>query len=298
MMKTVHLIINPNAGTRKARRFLPEIISVFNRAGYFCTVYITEKRGDAVAFARQHAGGADLVAACGGDGTLNEVITGLLLGGHKTPLGYIPCGSTNDFANSLHLPRSITKAARCTVEGEQIALDVGQFGDRYFSYVASFGAFARTSYSTPQNVKNALGHLAYILQGISDLPSIRPIHMKVEAEDHVFEDDYIFGAVSNTTSVGGVLTLDANRVDLNDGLFELILIKSPKDIFELSECIRALSAQDYNSRMITFISSNEVRVSSAEPLDWTLDGECAPGVTDAVIRNLHSAVTLCCNAAV
>ena len=149
----------------------------------------------------------------------------------------------------------------------------------------------------PQSVVHHV-HLKDILQGISDLPSIRPIHMKVEAEDHVFEDDYIFGAVSNTTSVGGVLTLDANRVDLNDGLFELILIKSPKDIFELSECIRALSAQDYNSRMITFISSNEVRVSSAEPLDWTLDGECAPGVTDAVIRNLHSAVTLCCNAAV
>ena len=297
-MQRLLLIINPCAGTKRIVRCLPEIIDLFRRHGFENTVYLTVAQADATEIVRERGADFDRIVCCGGDGTFNEVLTGMLSAGLHIPIGYIPCGSTNDFANSLHLPRSITKAARCTVEGEQIALDVGQFGDRYFSYVASFGAFARTSYSTPQNVKNALGHLAYILQGISDLPSIRPIHMKVEAEDHVFEDDYIFGAVSNTTSVGGVLTLDANRVDLNDGLFELILIKSPKDIFELSECIRALSAQDYNSRMITFISSNEVRVSSAEPLDWTLDGECAPGVTDAVIRNLHSAVTLCCNAAV
>lgn len=297
-MQRLLLIINPCAGTKRIVRYLPEIIDLFRRHGFENTVYLTVAQADATEIVRERGADFDRIVCCGGDGTFNEVLTGMLSAGLHIPIGYIPCGSTNDFANSLHLPRSITKAARCTVEGEQIALDVGQFGDRYFSYVASFGAFARTSYSTPQNVKNALGHLAYILQGISDLPSIRPIHMKVEAEDHVFEDDYIFGAVSNTTSVGGVLTLDANRVDLNDGLFELILIKSPKDIFELSECIRALSAQDYNSRMITFISSNEVRVSSAEPLDWTLDGECAPGVTDAVIRNLHSAVTLCCNAAV
>ena len=297
-MQRLLLIINPCAGTKRIVRYLPEIIDLFRRHGFENTVYLTVAQADATEIVRERGADFDRIVCCGGDGTFNEVLTGMLSAGMHIPIGYIPCGSTNDFANSLHLPRSITKAARCTVEGEQIALDVGQFGDRYFSYVASFGAFARTSYSTPQNVKNALGHLAYILQGISDLPSIRPIHMKVEAEDHVFEDDYIFGAVSNTTSVGGVLTLDANRVDLNDGLFELILIKSPKDIFELSECIRALSAQDYNSRMITFISSNEVRVSSAEPLDWTLDGECAPGVTDAVIRNLHSAVTLCCNAAV
>ena len=297
-MQRLLLIINPCAGTKRIVRYLPEIIDLFRRHGFENTVYLTVAQADATEIVRERGADFDRIVCCGGDGTFNEVLTGMLSADLHIPIGYIPCGSTNDFANSLHLPRSITKAARCTVEGEQIALDVGQFGDRYFSYVASFGAFARTSYSTPQNVKNALGHLAYILQGISDLPSIRPIHMKVEAEDHVFEDDYIFGAVSNTTSVGGVLTLDANRVDLNDGLFELILIKSPRDIFELSECIRALSAQDYNSKMITFLSSREVRVSSAEPLDWTLDGECAPGVTDAVIRNLHSAVTLCCNAAV
>ena len=297
-MQRLLLIINPCAGTKRIPRYLPEIIDLFRRQGFENTVYLTITQGDATEIVRERGADFDRIVCCGGDGTFNEVLTGLLSADLHIPLGYIPCGSTNDFANSLHLPRSISKAARCVVEGEQISLDVGMFNDRYFSYVASFGAFTKTSYSTPQNVKNALGHLAYILQGISDLPSIRPLHMKVEVEDRIFEDDYIFGAISNTTSVGGVLTLDASRVDLNDGLFELILIKSPRDIFELTECIRCLSAQDYNSRMISFISSHEIRVCSEKPLDWTLDGECAPGVTEATIRNLHSAVTLCCNAAV
>ena len=296
-MQRLLLIINPCAGTKRITRYLSQIIDLFRRHGFENTVYLTLDGGDATEIARERGADFDRIVCCGGDGTFNEVLTGMLSADLQIPLGYIPCGSTNDFANTLHLPRSILKAARCIVEGEQIPLDVGRFNDRYFSYVASFGAFTKTSYSTPQNVKNALGHLAYVLQGISDLPSIRPLHMRVELEDRVFEDDYIFGAVSNTTSVGGVLALDASRVDLNDGLFELILIKSPKDIFELSECIRALSAQDYNSKMISFISSPEIRVFSQEPLDWTLDGECAPGITEAVIRNLHSAVTLCCNPA-
>ena len=193
-MQRLLLIINPCAGTKRIVRYLPEIIDLFRRHGFENTVYLTVAQADATEIVRERGADFDRIVCCGGDGTFNEVLTGMLSAGLHVPIGYIPCGSTNDFANSLHLPRSITKAARCTVEGEQIALDVGQFGDRYFSYVASFGAFARTSYSTPQNVKNALGHLAYILQGISDLPSIRPIHMKVEAEDHVFEDDYITSA--------------------------------------------------------------------------------------------------------
>ena len=166
-LKSLHLIINPNAGTRQGRRFLPEMISVFNKAGYLCSVYVTEKRGDAVDFARAHAGEADLVVACGGDGTLNEVITGLQQGGHRTPLGYIPCGSTNDFASGLELPLAPLLACDSIVFGNPRSLDVGLFGsDRYFSYTASFGAFTSVSWSTPQNVKNVLGHVAYILEGI------------------------------------------------------------------------------------------------------------------------------------
>ena len=293
-MQRLLLIVNPCAGMKRITRFFPEILDLFRRDGFECTVYMTNGRNDATDIARERGGDIDRIVCAGGDGTFNEVITGLLSGGLTTPLGYIPCGSTNDFATTLRLPKTIPEAAACIVEGKPSPLDVGRFGDRYFSYVASFGAFARTSYATPQSVKNALGHLAYVLQGISDIPSIRPLHMRVELDDLAFEDDYIFGAVSNSTSVGGVLTLDENRVDLNDGLFEVVLIKSPKDIFELSECIRALSAQDYNSKMITFVSAPEVRVVSSEALDWTLDGECMPDVTEAVIRNLRSAITLYC----
>ena len=291
-MQRMLLIINPCAGTKRITRFFPEILELFRSRGFECTVYMTNGRNDAADIVRDRGGDFDRIVCAGGDGTFNEVISGLLSAGHTTPLGYIPCGSTNDFATTLHLPKTIPEAAASIVDGAPCPLDVGQFGDRYFSYVASFGAFARTSYATPQNVKNALGHLAYVLQGISDIPSIRPLHLRFALDDLVFEDDYIFGAISNSTSVGGVLTLDENRVDLNDGLFELVLIKSPKDIFELSECIRALSAQDYNSKMITFVSAPEVHVYSDQTLDWTLDGECMPDVKETTVRNLRSAITL------
>jgi YegS/Rv2252/BmrU family lipid kinase len=293
-MQRLLLIVNPCAGTKRIPRFFPQIIELFRARGFESTVYMTNGRGDATDIVRERGGDFDRIVCAGGDGTFNEVITGLLSAGLTTPLGYIPCGSTNDFATTLRLPKTIMEAAASAAGETSCALDVGQFGDRYFSYVASFGAFARTSYATPQSVKNALGHLAYVLQGISDIPSIRPLHMRLELDDLVFEDDYIFGAVSNSTSVGGVLTLDESRVDLNDGLFELVLIKSPKDIFELSECIRALSAQDYSSKMITFVSAPEVRAFSGETLDWTLDGECMPDVNETTIRNLRSAITLYC----
>lgn len=292
-MKRLLLIVNPCAGTRRIIRYLPEIIDLFRKNGYENTVYMTSGHADGTAIVQERGADFDRIVCAGGDGTFNEVMAGVLSAGLDTPIGYIPCGSTNDFGSSLHLPKTIMKAARCAVEGEPDPVDVGRFGSRYFSYVASFGAFARTSYSTPQNVKNALGHLAYILEGIKDIPTIRPVHLRIEAEDKVLEDDYIFGAISNTTSVGGVLTLDESRVDLNDGLFELLLIKSPRDIIELNECIRALGAQDYNSRMITFLSTGRFHVSSPAPLDWTLDGECAADVTEVDVENLHSALRLC-----
>ena len=230
-LKRIYLVINPNAGTRQGRRFLPEIISAFNRAGFLVSVYVTEKRGDAADFARIRAGEADMVVACGGDGTLNEVITGLQLGGCKTPLGYIPCGSTNDFASGLGLPTAPLPACEAIVSGRPRTLDVGLFApDRYFSYTASFGAFTSVSWSTPQNVKNVLGHAAYVLEGIRSLADIRPIHMRITADGHVYEDDFIFGAVCNSTSLGGVLKLENSQVHMNDGLFEALLIPFPADL--------------------------------------------------------------------
>ncbi len=292
-LKSLHLIINPNAGTRQGRRFLPEIISIFNRAGYLCSVYVTEKRGDAVDFARAHAGEADLVVACGGDGTLNEVITGLQLGGHKPSLGYIPCGSTNDFASGLELPLAPLLACDSIVLGNPRPLDVGLFGsDRYFSYTASFGAFTSVSWSTSQNVKNVLGHAAYILEGIRSLADIHPIHMKVTADGHEYEDDYIFGAVCNSTSLGGVLKLDDSEVHMSDGLFETLLIPFPPDLLVLNRILTALRTHCYDDPSLYFLRASSFVFEGAPEITWTLDGEAAEGTSRVEIKNIHNAISL------
>ena len=296
-MKSLHLIINPNAGTKQGRRFLPDIISVFNRAGYLCTVFMTEKRGDAADYARDETGNADLVVACGGDGTLNEVITGLQLGGHKTPVGYIPCGSTNDFASGLGLLTQPLNAARAIVSGSPHTLDVGFFApDRYFSYTASFGAFTSVSWSTPQNVKNVLGHAAYILEGIRSLADIHPIHLKITAEDQRYENDYIFGAVCNSTSLGGVLKLENSEVHMNDGLFEALFIPFPPDLIVLNQILTALRTHHYDDPSLHFLRASRFTFEGGPGLKWTLDGEEADGAQLIEIRNIHNAITLIHNA--
>ena len=292
-MKKLHLIINPNAGTRQGRRFLPDMISVFNRAGYLCTVYVTEKRGDAVDFTRGQAGDADLVVACGGDGTLNEVISGLQLGGHATPVGYIPCGSTNDFASGLGLPTQPLKAARAIISGNPHTLDVGLFGeDRYFSYTASFGAFTSVAWSTPQNVKNVLGHAAYILEGIRSLADIRPIHMKITADGQRFENDYIFAAICNSTSLGGVLKLEDREVHMNDGLFEALFIPFPPDLIVLNQILTALRTHHYDDPSLHFLRASRFTFDGSPEIKWTLDGEEAAGAPVVEIRNIRDAITI------
>jgi len=292
-MKSLLLIVNPNAGTKQARRFLPEIISIFNRADYFCTVFITEKRGDAVDFSRNHAAGADLVVACGGDGTLNEVITGLQLGDHDIPLGYIPCGSTNDFASGLGLPTAPLMACESIVYGRPQDLDVGLFAkDRYFSYTASFGIFTSVSWSTPQNVKNVLGHIAYILEGIRSLTDVRPVHMKINADGQVYEDDFIFGAVCNSTSLGGVLKLEDSQVHMNDGRFEALFIPFPPDLIVLNRILGALRTHHYEDESLHFLRASSFTFEGSPDTTWTLDGEAAEGAARVEIRNIHNAIRI------
>ena len=292
-MKTLHLIMNPNAGTRQARRFLPEMISIFNRAGYFCSVFITEKRGDAANFVFENGRTADLIVACGGDGTLNEVITGLQLGNHQTPLGYIPCGSTNDFANGLGLPTAPLLACESIVSGRPQSLDAGLFTpDRYFSYTASFGAFTSVSWSTPQNVKNVLGHVAYILEGIRSLADIRPIHMKITADGRQYENDYIFGAVCNSTSLGGVLKLEDSEVHMSDGLFEALFIPFPPDLIVLNQILAALRTRHYDDPSLHFLRASAFTFESGDDVTWTLDGEAADGGPVVEIRNIRNALWL------
>lgn len=286
------LVMNPLAGQKKANRFLPDIISTFNRAGYEVLAFMTACQGDGVKIAAEHAAEADLVVAIGGDGTFNEVITGLTRAKSAIPVGYIPAGSTNDFAASLHLPTNILDAAKAITEGEPVPYDIGRFQDRYFSYVASFGAFTRTSYETPQTVKNALGHLAYLLAGARELSNIKKERLRIETDDQIFEDDYIFGAISNSTSVGGILTLNPKLVDMQDGKFELLLVRAPRDLMELGDCVRALSAQRYNCSMMTFCATSRLWIDAPADMPWTLDGEKADGAARIEIENLNHAIRL------
>ena len=289
-MKRMLFIVNPCAGKRRVKRFLADILEIFNRAGFRVEVHMTAAQGDAAQIVQERAAEHSMVVCAGGDGTLNETITGLLRSGVDIPIGYIPCGSTNDFASSLKLPTNILQAARRIVEGEPVRYDVGQFGDRYFSYVASFGAFTRASYSTPQSVKNALGHTAYVLEGIQELSQIRKEHIRLEAGGQLIEEDFIFGAISNSTSVGGILTLDPDQVDMGDGEFEVMLVRAPRSLGELSECIQAVRTQKYNCAMMTFFSAKEVVIGSDPKMSWTLDGEREQGHEQVTVTNLHHAI--------
>ena len=292
-MKKMLFVMNPYAGVRRAAKELTDIVSVFNQANYEVTIYMTSGTGDAKRITRERAAGMDLVVCCGGDGTLNETVSGMLEAGLEIPIGYIPAGSTNDFASSLKLSLNPIQAAKDIVEGKPVPYDAGRFGDRYFTYVASFGAFTRVSYNTPQYVKNALGHTAYLLSGISELSQIRDIHVRIETEDMIIEDDFLFGAISNSTSVGGIVTLSPDRVDMGDGLFEILLVRAPRNFTELSECVQAVQNQDYFScPTIKFFSAPSVKVTMEEAIDWTLDGEKADGIQEIAVENLHHAIHL------
>ena len=290
-MEKLLLIINPCAGQKKAKKQLAEIIDIFNRADFTVITHITSASGDAEAACILYADQVDRIVCCGGDGTFNETVSGVLKSGKDIPIGYIPAGSTNDFAASLHLSSDLLQAARDIVDGQPKRLDIGLFGKRYFSYVASFGAFTRTSYTTPQNLKNALGHTAYVLSGIQELSQIRFHPLRFTLSDgSIIEDKFLFGAISNSTSVGGVLTLAPDRVDMADGKLELLLIRAPKDLFELSDCVRALQQKTYSSPMITFLSTDSLTVSSPVDLCWTIDGEQEPGHVETEISCLRHAI--------
>ena len=291
-MKKLLFIMNPFSGQKRANRYLPEILQMFNQAGYEVVVHITSGHGDATVAVERQGAGKDLIVCCGGDGTLNETVTGLLRSGLDVPIGYIPSGTTNDFASSLKLSHNILQAAQDILWGEPVSFDVGRFGERYFSYVASFGAFTKSSYIVPQNIKNALGHAAYVLGGISELSQIRKEHLRMEIDGQIVEDDFLFGAICNSTSIGGILTLDPKHVDMGDGIFEILLVRAARNLTELTECIQALQNQTYNCSMITFRSAKFVKIFADPDMNWTLDGEKEDGHREVTVENLHHAIRL------
>ena len=291
-MKNILLIINPNAGMKKANKYLTDILVLFKKNGYETRVCVTMGANDGYEFVKQYHSECDMIVCIGGDGTFNQTVEGMIDCGCSKPLGYIPAGSTNDFANGLKLSRKVMEAAEDIMTGKVVDIDIGKFNDRYFSYIASCGLFTKVSYSTPQNVKNMYGHLAYVFEGMKDLATIKPEHLRIETEGNVFEDDYIFAAICNSTSVGGILTIKPDVVDLNDGMFELLLIKSPKNIIELNNIILALNTQDYSTDLITFHSISSAKLYADKNNAWTLDGEYMHGCDIIEMSCIKNAIKL------
>ena len=289
-LKKMLFILNPNAGQRKANKYLADILAIFNRAGYDVHTYVTSGQGEAMEQAKARAGEMDIVVCCGGDGTYNETMSGLLQSGADTPIGYIPAGSTNDFASSLGLPTNPIEAAKIIAAGRARKYDVGVFNGRHFAYVASFGAFTRTSYATPQSIKNSLGHMAYLLEGIQELSQIKTHHLRFETDEETVEDDFLFGAICNSTSLGGILKLDPAVVDMRDGKFELLLVRAPRDVTELAACLQAVQTKKYNCKMMTFLNTRTVRITAPEDMPWTIDGEKEAGHKEILVENLQQAI--------
>lgn len=267
------LIVNPVSGKRLIVRTLSDVIRILMDAGFLVTTMVTEEAEDATEFTERFGREYDLIVCAGGDGTLNEVVTGLARKRISVPVGYIPCGSTNDFAASRGIPLSIPEATEDAAAGRTMSYDIGRFGDRYFTYTAAFGAFTSLSYNTDQNLKNMVGHAAYLMGGLIELSNIRPIPLRLTIDGTVLEGEFAFGAVCNTTSIGGTIFLPEDDVDLSDGRLELLLLHMPEDLIELEEIIQGLLAQDYSSPLIEFLQARNITVESQEGLAWSLDGE-------------------------
>ena len=291
-MRKLLLIINPVAGRNQAQADLFKMVRVFAEHDCEVTVYPTRGPQDCTRKVLADAGRFDLVVCCGGDGTLNEMVSGMMQREDPVPMGYIPLGSTNDFAASLLLPSQVEEAALRCVEGTAFHMDVGSLNDRYFNYIAAFGAFTEASYATPQQIKNALGHLAYILEGVKSLGRLQPIHVRITADGETFEEDYLFGAVTNTVSLGGVLRLDPSRVLLDDGMYELLLVKNPQNPAEAQAMLSALMLQNYDGPLVRMLRASDILFESNHEISWTIDGEFGGSFSTTHILNNKNAVTL------
>ena len=283
--KKILMVVNPRAGKSKPMDPLFHAAALLSEQGYLLSVRRTHCSGDGTRIVLEEGEKFDICVAVGGDGTLNEVVAGLLQLEHPPVLSYFPQGSTNDFAASLKIPGNPEIAARAVISGVERELDVGFWNGRSFVYVASFGAFTRSSYSASQNTKNVLGHLAYILEGVKDLDSLRPYQVKITADGEVLDGEYLFGAVCNSTSIGGLMKLDPERVVLDDGKFEMLLIPNPKTPADLQKLVMALLEQKYDREGLVFRHVSSIHLETEENLPWSLDGEYAPSLPAVEIVN-------------
>lgn len=290
--KKLLFVFNPFSGKGQIKNKLLEIVDQFVKSGFEVTIYPTQKPQDAMELVEQRAGEYELVVCSGGDGTLDETVTGMMKGKTKVPIGYIPAGSTNDFANSLDIPKSMEEAAKIAVEGTPFSCDIGSFNEDYFVYIAAFGLFTDVSYATSQELKNRIGHIAYILEGVKRLPAVQSYHLQVTWDGQTIEDEFIYGMVTNSTSAGGFKNITGKNVELDDGLFEVTLIRMPKNPIEINEIIGSLTNLIDNTDSIYTFKTDHLSIKSLEEISWTLDGEYGGSHDEVEIRNEKQAVQI------
>ena len=295
MTRNLLLIYNPRAGKGSFLPSLPGVIDLFVKAGYSVEVYPTQGPEDAIRKTSELAEWIDLVVTAGGDGTIDEIITGLVRRGRNVPVGYIPVGSTNDFASSLGLSANVLTETRSIIEGKATAIDVGKFNTGIFVYVAAFGTFTDVAYDTNQDLKNALGRMAYLIEATKRLTDIKSYHMKVTVNGKTFSDDYAFGMVTNSTQVGGIKGITGRDIRMDDGLFEVTLVHSPKTIFDAQNIVGALILQDEQTPLIDFFKTSEITLEADEEISWTLDGEYGGSPKAVIIRNQKQGMSIILN---
>ena len=283
--KKIMLIVNPCAGRKMGEKISDRVVEWFDEGGADCELFLTDKRGDGTDFVVSEGSHFDVIACMGGDGTLNEVINGLLKSKLDTPLGYIPAGSTNDFANSMNLSKEPQQAVKDIIACHTETIDAGRFNEKYFSYVASFGAFTKCSYATPQSMKNVMGRFSYFIGSVKDLGEIHAEHKAVKANGATFEGDYLFGAISNSMTIGGLVKYSEDEVNISDEKLEMLLIKKPEHLSDLYSVVHSITHKEYEgSPYIDFCRSDKFVVESDAPTDWSLDGEFARSEKESVIR--------------
>ena len=293
--KKLLFIVNPRAGKTKSVAPLFEAAAIYSAAGYLISVHKTTYPGEATELAESLGAAYDLVVCHGGDGTLNETVNGVMRipPQYRPMLSYLPGGSTNDFAASLNISASPAEAATSAMRMQPRSLDVGKFGERNFIYVASFGAFTKTTYTVPQDIKNMFGHFAYLLEGVKNLDTLCPYRMKITADGEVFDGEYLFGAISNSTSIAGLMKLSPDEVSFDDGKFEMLLVPVPRTPAAMQALILALVNKNYyDSEGLIFRHVKRVTAETAEDIPWTLDGEYDPGAPVVEIGIEENGVTM------
>ena len=294
-MKKMLFIYNPMAGKEQIRNKLSDIIQVLCAGGFEITIFATRGKEDATNIVVQKGEEYDYVVCSGGDGTMNEVAAGLMQITKRPVCGYIPAGTVNDFASTLRIPRIMKKAAQLITEGSVFRCDMGQFNERYFTYVSGFGAFTEVSYQTPQEWKNALGKAAYFIEALKHISDIKAHHMKIEYDGNVIEDDFILGLVSNSVSVAGYKAYSKMDIMMDDGMFEALFIKAIRNPLELQAALNALVSKKFDSERIFQFSASRIHIISEDAVQWTLDGEDGGICSEVVMTNHQYALPIICD---